>query len=30
MQIAQARLEGLVIITRDKKIVEYDVQVLKA
>lgn len=30
MQVAQARLEGLVLITRDPRIAEYDVQVLSA
>ncbi len=30
MQVAQARLEGLILVTRDPKITEYDVQVLMA
>lgn len=30
MQVAQARLEGLVLITRDPQIAAYDVQVLTA
>ena len=30
MQIAQARLEGLVLITRDKKIRQYDVEIMRA
>lgn len=30
MQIAQARLEGLVLITRDEKIEQYEVEVMRA